>query len=404
MKAIDLEVGRDRWTVHAREEDLLPVRREEVPPAERDPRAAVREALEHPLNFEPLRRALTPDDHITIVVDEHLPHLPELLAGVLEYVTGAGVSAESITILTPPPATNQGWIDDLPDEFADVRTEVHDPTNRQRLSYLATTRQGRRLYLNRTLVDADQSVILTGRGYDPVLGYSGCETAIYPGLADAETRQGLAGQFSMEAPGPEPWPIREEAAEVAWLLGAPFMVQVIEGPGDTIQRVVAGLVDTSAAGQESLDARWKVRVDRPADTVIATVSGDPARQGFAELAAALAAAARVVQPEGRIVLLSQAEPDLGEGADLLRRSEEPEEALRLLEANRPADWAAAYQWAQAASKAHIYLASDLHPEVVEELFATPISGEREVQRLLDAEGSFVFVPDAHKTLAVVEGE
>src|SRR5437773_2478695 len=45
----------------------------------RDPALAVTEAVESPFHFPPLRRALTPDDHVTIVLDEQLPQLAVLL-------------------------------------------------------------------------------------------------------------------------------------------------------------------------------------------------------------------------------------------------------------------------------------------------------------------------------------
>jgi hypothetical protein len=38
---------------------------------------------------------------------------------------------------------------------------------------------------------------------------------------------------------------------------------------------------------------------------------------------------------------------------------------------------------------------------VEELFATPLHTAREVQRLIDAGGTCLFLPDAHRILAVV---
>ena len=41
------------------------------------------------------------------------------------------------------------------------RFQVHDPADRKKLSYLATTRQGRRIYLNRSAVDADQLIVLS---------------------------------------------------------------------------------------------------------------------------------------------------------------------------------------------------------------------------------------------------
>ena len=50
-----------------------------------------------------------------------------------------------------------------------MHVEVHDPSDRKRLAYLATTKQGHRIYLNRTAVDADQLVVLTRRDYDVVV-------------------------------------------------------------------------------------------------------------------------------------------------------------------------------------------------------------------------------------------
>src|SRR5262249_7774663 len=151
--------------------------------------------------------------------------------------------------------------------------EVHDPADRQHLSYLATTRNGRRLYLNRTAVDADQLVVLAHRGYDPLLGYAGAEGALYPALSDEATRQEMRGRRSLAAPGSKPWPARQGAAEVAWLLGAPFLVQVIEGAGEDLVHVVAGLAETSGEGQRLLDLQWRVTVDQLADTVVASITG-----------------------------------------------------------------------------------------------------------------------------------
>jgi hypothetical protein len=58
-------------------------------------------------------------------------------------------------------------------------------------------------------------------------------------------------------------------------------------------------------------------------------------------------------------------------------------------------------WASAACHANINLQSGLADETVEELFATPLHEAREVQRLLDAGGSCLFLPDAHKCLAII---
>src|SRR4051812_6146969 len=286
MSVVEFTVGRSRWSLSVRDADLIPF--PEAPPARvRDARTAVVEALERPTRFEPLRRALTPDDRIALVVDESLPHLAELIAGVLEYLAGAGIPPAAVTAISPP-GSSQDWVNDLPETMADLQTEVHQPADRKHLSYLAATKEGHRIYLNRTLVDADQVVVLTGRGYDPLLGYSGATGSVYPGMADSESVRNLVPRLSPQTTPDGSWPVTAEANEVTWLLGSPFFVQVIEGAGDEIDRVVAGFADAAAEGAERLDDRWKTAAGEAADTVVVTLSGDPDRHDFAALARAAA--------------------------------------------------------------------------------------------------------------------
>jgi nickel-dependent lactate racemase len=381
------------------EAQLVPLSRQPLTEPVSDAGAAVREALEHPLNFPPLRRALTPDDHVAVVVDESLPNLPALVTPILEHLVSAHVTPDAVTLLTTSPGPLD-WVERLPEAFRHVKVEQHDPFNRKKLSYLATTRQGRRVYLNRTAVDADQLVVLAARGYDPVLGHGGAEGAVYPALADSEAQQAALGHLSMEAPAAAAWPVREEAGEISWLMGAPFYVQVIAGAGEQVSAVVAGPLESAAEAQRLHDARWRVEVDEPAAIVVAMVGGEPERQTFADLARAAAAASRVVRPEGRIIVVSEAQPDLGEAGALLRRAETPEAALALLRDKKPLDRAAAYQWAEAARRANLYVLSRLPAEVVEELFATSLEHAGQVRKLVGTERAIV-LPDAERTLAVV---
>jgi nickel-dependent lactate racemase len=399
---IGMDYGQERIDFEIEAASLVATDR--APPATPlpDPIAAIRDALENPRDWPALRRALTPDDHVAIVVDEQLPRLAELLVPILQHLVDAHVSPEAITLLCAPSAAGQPWIDNLPDEFADVHVEVHDPHDRRKLSYLATTRQGRRLYINRTAVDADQLVVLTGRRYDPVLGCAGAETALYPTLSDEATRTEFLGQSALDVPGTLPSSLRDEAAEVAWLLGAPFLVQVIEGPGDSFAYVIGGSLESSIPGQRALEAVWRVEVHQPADMVLASISGDPARHNFASLALALSNAARVVQSGGHIVLLTGATPSLAGSAELFRNASGPRQVLDQLQ-REPSPDLAALQWATATEKAHVLLLSGLSAEAAEELFVTPMDRAAQAQRLLAGEQSCLVLPDAHKMLALLKG-
>jgi nickel-dependent lactate racemase len=396
---VAMACGRERLEFEVAEGSRIASR--PPPAALPDPVAAVRESLEAPFDFPPLRRALTPDDHIAVLIDEELPHVGELLTPVLEHILSADVSPQALTLLCPPGAAEQPWADDLSPAFRSVRREVHDPADRARLAYLATTAGGRRLYLNRTLVEADQVVVLTGRRYDPLLGHGGAEGAIFPALGDAVTRAEVSARPHFEVPGVKPWPLRQEAVEVSWLLGQPFYVQGIAGPGDALSHVVAGAAKASREGQRLLDACWRQGVARQADLVVVGLGGDPARHTFAGWAAAVACAAHVVKPGGRIVLLTPSRPDLCAGTEVLRREDEPQAALKELRRAPSLERGPALQWVHAAGQARLYVLSGLPDETVEELFATPLQDGGQVQRLIAGAGACLFLEDAHKMMAFV---
>jgi SAM-dependent methyltransferase len=276
---------------------------------------------------------------------------------------------------------------------------VHQPADRKKLAYLATTKDERRVYLNRTAVDADQLVLLTRRGYDPRFGYAGAETALYPDLGDEPAVAEFFVELDSRPPTPQPWPVRQAAREVAWLLGAPFFVQVIEGAGDGIANILAGPLESSSEGERLLDARWRVEVAQLADVVLAGITS--AQPTMEDLARAYFAAARVVKPGGSIVLLTDAAPTLGPGFERFRQHDEPGLAMQLLLQEKPRDLAAGYLWTTAAEQAKLYLLSGLAPDVAEELFAIPLQNAQQAQKLLTPHTTCLLLPDAHRTLAVL---
>jgi nickel-dependent lactate racemase len=401
---VTIHYGRDQLTLSVPEDRLVPVERPATSAPVVDPVRAVREALEAPLRFPPLRQALTPDDHVTVVVDERLPGLPGLLTAVLEHIASAGVAPEAITVLCPPSTFHHDWALGLPAEFRSVQVASHAAGDRVQLAYLASTRRGRRVYLNRSVVDADQLVVLSSLRYDSLLGHAGGTGAVFPTLSDGPTRHAWDRSLTLDPPAERPWPALGEADEVAWLLGAPFLIQVVEGAGDDVGGVIAGTTDAAADGRALLDRTWRGTVARRADTVIAAISGDPARQDVGDMARALACAARVVRPDGHIVLLCQTDPELGEGFRRMAREEDPEAAAKVLRKEAPDDWPDVYPWLQAARTARLMVLSGLPPETAEGLFATPLEQGRQVQRLIDAGGDCVVLPDAHKLLVTAAGD
>src|SRR4051794_10335141 len=104
---MELQVGLNTWTVNVPPGKEVALRRPGAAAPAAGPRELVRAALEAPFRFEPLRRALTPDDHVTIVLDTGLPHAAELLAGVLDHLRTAGIEPAAVTVLTPPGSSQE---------------------------------------------------------------------------------------------------------------------------------------------------------------------------------------------------------------------------------------------------------------------------------------------------------
>src|SRR5262245_31126879 len=95
MMHVDIDYGVDHLGLDLRAENLVGVRRQAPAAPLADLSAAVRAALEEPFGFPPLRRALTPDDHVTVVVDEELAHIPELLVPILEHLVEARIQPDA---------------------------------------------------------------------------------------------------------------------------------------------------------------------------------------------------------------------------------------------------------------------------------------------------------------------
>ncbi len=66
---VRIDYGQERLEVNVEPDRLVRVHQQPQAPPLEDPVAAVRGALETPIGFPALRRALTPDDQVAVVLD-----------------------------------------------------------------------------------------------------------------------------------------------------------------------------------------------------------------------------------------------------------------------------------------------------------------------------------------------
>lgn len=333
-----------------------------------DARAEARAAFDAPIGFPPLRLTVVPGDRVVVPLDTTLPEAGAIVGILAEVLREAEV--ESITALVdgrspgPPPPTVAG-----------LSVVVHDPTDRESLSYLATTEAGRRVYLNRLLADADIVIPIGRLGYGPGGRLSGPWSVIDPGLSDS----GPPAE-SLLAPSAPPDASTGDAAEVAWLLGCQLQVAAVPGRAGLL-RVFAGEAKAvELEGRASLDAAWRFEADDRADLVIAGVGG-PGRPSTADdLAAALRQSLRLVRRGGKVALLSRVGTEAVR--DLARGARRPR-----------GDWEMALAWAD------LYLLSDADPDQVEDLGLIPLDNADQAARLAKSSPAILTLSQADRTLA-----
>lgn len=367
---IEINLGKMRFRLQVPSERIVTAQRIRDPHAI-DGGKAVADAITTPLDFPPLRQALTPDDHIALVLERWAPSTRSLLEPIVDHLRQSGVRDENITIVAlegeAPPSS-----------LGSLGFEVHNGNDKSNLEYVATTKAGRRIYLNRTTVDADQIIVLSEVRYHHDGGVTGGPLILFPGLADDETRAAIAPMPSAAR--------RAESEEVSWLLGLPFFVCWIAGVEDGVSEVIAGPTASFAAARRALSETWKHQIDRLAQTVVAPVRG-PA---LADLVMAARHASVGVERGGTIIVVAENEPPLDDEFEKIREAESPEAALR--HAATPL----ATRWLKLVCDYRVAVCNAWPAELVEELFAIPLQNEKQIQRLIDAGGDVLVLPDADR--------
>lgn len=350
-----------------------------------DPAAATAAALVQPLGYPPLVQATVPGDQVLIALGDHVPQAPAIVAGVVHALREAGVSSEQLTLLhTGRGGTPQTLLAQVQEQDrAGLCVVEHDANSRGELSYLAASEEGLPIYLNRHISDADVVLSIGCLRVEQSLGWTGIAGGFFSVFSDQATRERFAAPTSIDEPVQQRRR-RQEAEEVAWMLGLQCTVQVIAGGGNRVMHVVAG--ETGAAyqrGRELCQAAWSRSVERPAELVIASLTGDAGEQTWDNLARAIFAARGVVAAGGAIVLCTELDRPLDPALRHLRAGLDLDDVLRGIRRERTPGAAAASQLAQAIDQAQVYLLSGLSAEEVEELGIGYVEQPGDIQRLLE---------------------
>ncbi len=373
-----------------------------------DPAAAVKSALEQPLEYPSLAQCTTPGDRVAIALGAEVPQVSQVTAAIVETLLTAGVGADGITILRSEGDVAAGMEDPcrlIATTVAErIRVLTHDPVSRRNLAYLAASESGEPILLNRMLTDAD--VVLPVGCMQPAraAGYFGIHTAIYPEFSDLKTQARFRkhDRFSNNGQHRE---LKREVNHVGWLLGVNFSVQVVPAAGDAMLHVLAGQSDAvKQRGRELYRAAWTWPVPRRVELVVAAIEGGAPHQTWENLGRVLESAGRLVDDEGAIAVCCELAETPGPAVQRLSGALSRESAVRQIRRENPRDAVAALQLAKALDSHRVYLLSRLDAELVEGLEMVPVDSPDDISRLARRSRSCLVVANAIRAMVHVESE
>ena len=247
---------------------------------------------------------------------------PLVLPPLLRKLEGAGITRENISILIATGlhrAATESEIRQIvgPEIATQYRVLNHDARRRDRHRHLGRTRSGTPVWIDERFIRADLHITLGFIEPHLMLGFSGGRKLIAPGLAAQETITELHSPRFMRDPraaegSVDDNPLHAELLEIASMARHDFLIDVALTRDRRIAAVFAGEPQAAhGAGVQWVRSSQLQVLDEPVDAVITSGGGYPLDLTFYQCIKGVTAAAHIVRPGGRILLVGACEEGLG---------------------------------------------------------------------------------------------
>ncbi|WP_091165412.1 nickel-dependent lactate racemase [Paenibacillus sp. 1_12] len=390
----------------------------------KDDKAAVMEALQHPIGVPSLREMVKATDQVAIVISDITRPTPnhKLVPWLIEELSH--VPAEQFVIIngtgTHRDQTREEFVQMLGEEVVNkIRIINHHCHNKDELVNLGSISFGCDAYLNKEYVEADFRIVTGFIEPHFFAGFSGGPKGIMPGIAGIETiltfhNARMIGDPLATWGNMQRNPLQEMASEVNRLCKPDFMLNVALNKDKEITQVFAGeLFEAHKQGCAFAKEHAMVPVEQRFDVVITSNSGYPLDQNLYQAVKGMSAAHKIVKQGGTIIVASECSdgiPDHGNYAGILRLRKTPQEILELI--NDPS-FSQFDQWQvqkQAVVQvwADVYVRSSLPDGLIENAMLKPTANIedtlRELERKYGETMSVAVLPLGPLTIPYVKGE
>jgi lactate racemase len=285
---------------------------------------AVAAALRAPVGRPPLEEMARGKHTAAISVCDITRPAPnsKTLPHVLGALERGGIRAEDITILVATGlhrAATETEIRQIVGEpiAANYRVANHDARDFTSHQPLGKTATGTPIYIDERFVSADLHITLGFIEPHLMLGFSGGRKLIAPGLAAQETIKVLHSPKFMRDPRATEGstadnPLHHELLEIARMARHDFVLDVALARDRSIAGVFAGDPELAhRRGVEFVSQTLLETLDEPVDAAITSAAGYPLDLTFYQTVKGVTAAAHIVKPGGRILVVGACEEGAG---------------------------------------------------------------------------------------------
>lgn len=419
---VDLAFGRTGLTVELPEGFRYRVLEARSATPLADAAGAIEQALEQPIDSPPVEQLAAGKHSAAISVCDITRPAPNrlVLPPLLRRLERAGIRRDAITILIATglhrPASPAEIREIVGEAITrDYRVVNHHARELTEHRHLGSTASGTPVYIDERFVAADLHVTLGFIEPHLMLGFSGGRKLIVPGLAAQETIKVLHSPRFMREPRAvegsiEGNPLHAELLEVAGMARHDFLVDVALARDRRIAGVFAGHpLAAHRRGVEFVSRVMLETLEEPVDAVITTAAGYPLDLTFYQAVKGVTAAAHIVKPGGKILLLAACEegPGAPEFSRMLQESPSDRELLeKIAEAPVVVDQWQLEKLALVTRKAKVLfyvpgLAAEYHASLWGPSYSSPSEAITALSSSLEPGATIAVIPEGPYVLAKV---
>ncbi|MCL2710108.1 MAG: nickel-dependent lactate racemase [Planctomycetaceae bacterium] len=320
-----LAYGREQLTVELPEKNVVKVLKIQPATALEDPKDAVFDVLEDPIEAEPLAAIAEGRKSACVVVCDSTRPVPnpEMLLPILQTLEDSGIDTSKITILIATGLRRTSTSEERHEIVGEdvmlrkFKVSDHNAKKLHQHEYLGVTKHGTPIWIDRRYLEAEVK-ILTGM-IEPhsIAGFSGGRKAICPGIAATET---VASCYSSKLlanenvrPGSiDDNPIHAEQMEVARKAGCDFVVNVLLNQDRKIAKVIGGHWNRAfLKGAELARKSQTSTVEKQVDIVVTSGGGAPFDKTWYQTIRGIVGALDIVKLGGTIIIASACTDGIG---------------------------------------------------------------------------------------------